>query len=170
MSLAQILGILFIRVWAAYLMVSATTYSIPLIFGGVHTDEIRYLVLVYVTWLTLGAAAWAFARPITHIVAPIREAGEADPPKSTEDFVALGSFLIGLFHITTQAPHAISETINAIYVLSRREPGAPPSWPIHVDDIATAWLVTLVALFLTFRPRQIARLFAYVRTAGLDRD
>lgn len=167
----QAICVLLIRLWAAgiivsYLLVYSVWFLSALI--GENEEGMTGLLLGGAIWIAASLAAWVLAPRLSRLFVPPGASETLKFSLSVADFVAAGSFLIGGFYLVDLVPQFVA-ALGEIFVTlaGRDDDSAPEIDRFQWTRLLSAALTVLVALFLTFRPRQIARMFASLRHAGL---
>jgi hypothetical protein len=173
MTGVEAIGVLIIRLWAAshvltYLSGAGLWFLQAA--NGEAEQNLSDLLGEAAIWLTPVIIAFVLAPRIVKLMAP---RGAPDAVKfdiNAEDFISAGTFLIGLFFMLRLGPDLLAALINVVSQFVIRQDDAAPS-VISYDGhrLLAAGITFAAALFLTFRPREIARLFSWLRQAGLPK-
>lgn len=170
LTLAHVIGILIVRIGAAWLTISGLTnllWLLPSLGIGLDYDRVNLSSAVFdAFWVGLGLVFWIFAPAAVAKLAPKLLAEAAVRPADMFDYVAIGSFLIGAFHLVEHVPPTAVRTAAVLFDAFQRRArydDVPPS--IDFTGLASNWLVCAVALFLTLRPTDLAKLFVWLRRA-----
>ncbi len=167
MSPIEAIGTLIIRLWAA----STVIFNLPLVFTYSLATEVTqnqlyfFWVFYYPGIVLLGAVFFVFARHIASVLTPKSSETSIRLTVDATDLVAIGSFLIGLYHLANKLPGTLYQTAFLVIELIQ-ENGYLFDIKFQMDSLAIQWIVVLVALGLTFRPRDIARMFMWLRSVG----
>ena len=170
----QALAVLMIRLWAIGAIVGGVSEMVGMAWyspddGG--DDRYYYYSLTDgAVWTALGLAAWFFAAAFAVRAVPPTHADDLKVSINADDLASLGSFLIGGFYVVEYLPKFAAVIVRAFITAA----GASAYGPVNLDQIIGeefyADLVLLVvAMFLTFRPRVIANMFAALRVVGLSK-
>ncbi|MFN0022367.1 MAG: hypothetical protein ACKVS5_00545 [Parvularculaceae bacterium] len=169
----QAIGVLIIRLWAATVVMSAVASLTVLV--SIYTTydnraDIDASLIENGLWLGASLAAWAVAPKLSSVLVPRAAPDSMQITIGAEEFVAIGSFLIGANYLVEIIPDLIASVGNFLWPFIDRENDEGPSlYAIHWQSLFANLLTFAAALFLTLRPREIARMFASLRQAGLTK-
>jgi hypothetical protein len=93
-----------------------------------------------------------------------------DPARiGSDDLIAIGTFLIGIYLLAARLPAALSTTGEAILHFVNGDHTAQTSGVFvryfDVASLATQWGVVAIAIFLVFRARGLNQLVSWLRGA-----
>lgn len=167
----QAICILLIRLWAAGVIISyllGYAYWFMSALTGNDQEGLSDLLINAAIWISGALAGWCLAPPLSRLVVPRAASDNLQITMGAEDFVAVGSFLIGGVFLVRTAPDLLAVLVNILGSFATRETDAPPP-DIHYQSrqLISAVVTVAVALFLTFKPRDIAKMFVWLRRAGL---
>ncbi len=167
----QAICILLIRLWAAGVIISyllSYVYWFLSALTGNDQEGLSELLINAAIWIAAALAAWYLAPPLSRLVVPRTTSDNLQITMGAEDFVAVGSFLIGGVFLVRTAPDLLAVLVNILGSFATHETDAPPP-DIHYQSrqLISAMVTVAVALFLTLKPREISRMFALLRQAGL---
>ncbi len=169
----QAIGVLMIRLWAAVVIIGQFLSSISTLFlasaGGSDESFVAFFLASFL-WSLAAIAAWLLAPRLSRAFVPEAAPDNLKIIMGVEDFVAAGSFLIGGFFLVRTAPDLVTALVDILGSFLTRETDAPPAnigyqW----RELGSAVLIFAIALFLTFRPREIAKMFGSLQQAGLSK-
>lgn len=173
MSGIEAIGVLMIRLWAAGLLVTyLSAFGIWLWEAAFGDGEqaLADLLVEATIWLTPAIIAFVFAPRFAKLIAPRSAPDKIAFAVSIDDVVAAGAFLIGLFFMLRLGTELIAAVLDVMGTLVDRGDNDPIQ--IHHfqwQRFFAAATTFAVALFLAFKPHEIARLFARLRQAGLPK-
>lgn len=175
--------IVIIRLWVASALISAVISLSSLMFWAIRTDLDAgvFHVLSYTqffVWLLLGVLAWILAPKLSRMVYPKQRDDSVSILVDADALVMIGSFLIGGFYLVQYIPQLLVG-LGAIFIeYNSQDPIAEYKGRYHelyalqrgrfaFEQLLKDLFITVVAFWMTFRPRQIAYIFSRVRRAGL---
>lgn len=182
MNFYQGIAVVLLRVWAARLIFTSV-WSL-LMYGQLFLQELRGIESsVSVASLggqfalaaiptSIGFALWFLGPAVAKWVA----AGITAPAPGFEfdaaRLVEAGTFLIGVFYLFWTAPGFIVDLTFYFLDVLRQTDGERLGGVLHrrfsgMGDMGTKASTVAIALFLTFRARDVAKLFTWLREAGL---
>ncbi|MFO1187535.1 MAG: hypothetical protein U1E87_08840 [Alphaproteobacteria bacterium] len=169
MPLTQAIAIVLVRLWAAHAFVQSAL-TLPYLLGSWNDESVRSLAGL-LTWLALAVAAWILARPLSRVFAASVQS--AAPARiGSDDLVAIGTFLIGIYLLAIRLPSALRATGEAILHVISGDNSAQTSGVFvelgHFDlaNLAAQWSVIAIAFFFVFRARGLSRFFSWLRGAA----
>jgi hypothetical protein len=170
MSFLQAIGILSLRLWAIMRVPTLVSGLVSLLPGSVNVGnrELYYYYAANALYGLLALGAFIFARPIVvRITRGLDQKEVHAGPLSAEDLLMIGSFLIGFWFLLAHLAPALLGTGMAIWSTKELSQDIRNvAWTLLQAPFVTDWLNVLVALFLTFRARDIARMFVWLRNAN----
>jgi len=161
-----------IRLIATYFFVQGLSQSWQLIVfftqsqPAVQSFEVYTFMVFYVIfYLTIGIVIWAISKWLGKIMLPGNKEEISIPENS--DWVAVGTFLIGLYWLVLYLPQALAQTYYALNV----QPGDFKPYPgiktsINFEFIYTHWVVVVFALIIILFSGKKSRFFGWLRKAG----
>ncbi len=167
MTPIEAIGTLLIRLWAA----ATVIFNLPLVFLYVSAsndsdDQIDlYITMYYPGMVLFGLILWVYAAKIAKVFSPKMHEHGIELAFNPTDLVTIGSFLIGLSYLVDPFPTALIQTFSLIYQFSQDD-GHFRDFSWDITKLIEQWVIALVALGLTLRPRDIARMFMWLRSAG----
>lgn len=172
MPLPRVIVILLLRLWALYTIATNVLYGIQFLVWQWSGEELgeavstRYYAFGSI-YVALGLLVWFLARRLSYVIVPERFAASTSDmaPVAAEDLVGIGSFLIGIFQLSSKLPSLATHFVTLIDRLQTNATHQFPQGDVlpFVANVVADTGVIAIALFLTFRPRGIARLFAFLR-------
>ncbi len=169
MSGIQAIGVLIIRVWAASVVITSVNgLAFTGLLDGLEKKELLVALIIYAVWLAAAVSGWIWASRLSGLLVPQVGREPVAISINVEDLVAAGSFLIGGFYLVASTPSLVTNMARVMGPLIFRDANEMPR--IYALDIASLpgeLVVFAAAPFLTFKPREIARLFLWLRRAGV---
>jgi hypothetical protein len=176
MNAVQALIVVAIRLWCASSMIRGVV-SFPSAF--LYTDQLSdqtatiYMIVTSTVWFGVGVAGWFTAPSLVKNLIKTPTAQTVTLKVDPETIILSGCFLIGWFYLVRYLPELISHL--AIFVLEKEAVtasvpygGAEKSFSYSDwEPIIKSMLIITVAFWMAFRPQHIAKLFAYIRNAGV---
>ncbi len=170
--------IVIIRLWAAGSMISALMGIASFLSAYAHSksniDPQHYSWFAsYSVWLLTGIGAWIYSPQLSRMVYKPRESEGVNIAVSAEHLVMIGSFLIGGYYLVGHIPQLCAELIVIFLERAKEDTSLtgqlgvirPAPWGSR--ELISEGLIVIAALFMTFRPSMLARLFSALRIAGL---
>jgi hypothetical protein len=167
----QAICVLMIRLWAAGIIVSFllgfTSWFLSALIGD-NEQELAGPILEGAIWIAAALAAWVLAPRLPGFFVPPGASANLQFSLGVGDIVAAGSFLIGGFYLVDLVPQLVAALGEVFVTLAGRDDDfAPAIDRFQWTRVLSTALTVAVALFLTLKPREIARMFASLRHAGL---
>lgn len=179
MNFYQGVAVVLLRVLAAETIftnaVSLPGYAYSAFFVQENFGELGVQVgaaLLIAFYVVAGLALWFLAPPLARKVTAGFEFAMREITISGARIVEIGTFLIGFYYLFSNAPTLVMETASMLYQVAKQT-DADRLYKGFVYHGYSPWeiwkgaLTVAIALFLTFRPRDIATLFTWLREAGL---
>lgn len=161
-----------IRLIATYFFVTSLSQSlllIPLLSQGSEGGEffaVNTFVLFYAIFnLIIGIALWLISKWLGKIMVPKNK--QEISILENSDWVAIGTFLIGLYWLTIYLPKAFTQTYYALNVMPedlRAYPGVKTS--INFEFIYDQWAVVFFALLIMLSAGKLSKIFDWLRKTG----
>jgi hypothetical protein len=164
-SAIEAIGALIIRLLMITLLIQGILFLPNIIFALQDYDAAQpyqLLNIIQTIVMIIGSIlVWAFALKIVRLIAP----NTTDEPISMEisghDLIAMGTFLIGLYFLVSHLPRAVAYTFVEFCLFT--ETRADRFQSGLTRDLISSWLIVLLALLIAFRPKDLAKLFGYLR-------
>ncbi len=170
----QAIAVLIIRLWAAG-AIFGSTVDLALLVGH-NLEEIiarrffSYAAIGSMVWIFLGVTVWFLARRLAKLALPKTPEGNIAISIGATEFVMIGSFLIGGFYLVKYISMFAAKLIRITYQIGSDAPFGPVKIdPQTLQSLIGDLAILAIALVLTFRPREIAEMFAALRVAGLSK-
>lgn len=176
MTFYQGLAVTLLKVWSAIVMVEGAYRAIALTmnwaFLGAEGSK-HYLLLSVISallFLATGIALWFAAEPLGKSIG-CRVRPEPRIEIDVDALAVLGVFLVGVYFLTSKTPQAVSQTVAIFHQTNARPDAARFNGPTVVSGyewakFVSAWSSVIIALFITAKPRGVARMFGWLRSAG----
>lgn len=169
MTLTRVLVILLLRLWGLNVIVMNVLHGLQYAMMDVGGQGYgTHYYLFESIWIGLGLIAWFLARPLARLIIRDEAANSAADHTlpNTEEFVTIGTFLIGIFQLASRLPSTATHIVISVARLHANETHAQFYQGDVLVDIANVVAdvgVVAIALLLTFRPRDLARMFVWLR-------
>ena len=181
MNFYQGLAVVLLRVLAAKIIFDALTSSVYLLMALIEPSSNQ--LPVSMSWLVgstallaaqigVGIGLWSFAPAAAKRVAIGIAALSPSISISTARLVEVSVFLIGVFYLANVVPNLMMKA-GSIFVMAanqtdqERITGASVFHMMDLTGMLKDLATVAGALFLTFRARDVAKLFTWLREAGL---
>lgn len=167
----QAICMLMIRLWAAGVIISILSgymYWFLSALIGDGEEGSTGPILDGAIWIAAAITALVLAPRLARLLAPPTARESVRFAFSIDDFVSAGSFLVGGFYLVELGPQFVASLGEILSTLAIREDDETPVISkIQWSRFLSAALTAAIALFLTFRPREIAKMFQSLQRAGL---
>lgn len=169
----QAIGVLIIRIWAFTMLYPSLSFFVQSLWTAKALSQDSVLAISLVEtgiWFAISLSAWFLAPTIARRVIPDRDKDTVTLVVGEKELVAIGSFLIGGFFLVSKLPYFLSESlffVNQLLIQAQAPIGSRGALPWR--GLAVETVVLAIVTFLTFRPREVANMFAALRVAGLSK-
>lgn len=180
MTPVQAILVVIIRLWAAGYIITylLSLPSVSTIFHNLFSSDgdlwtiltiLNYLVMVFVAVIAWVLAPW-LARRVHSDVGDAKISMNID----ANMLVMTGSFLIGCFYLAAHVPPLLVDLAIVLVQLGQQNPDASHTAGqlkfrhFGYDSFIKHLLVVIAALWMAFRPQHMARIFSWLRGAGLS--
>ena len=172
MSGVHAILIVIIRLWAAGVLVSSLSQSmlvLSLFFDGTTDAFGRSAYISFFVWLAAGVCAWVLAPRIVRSVYKGKDDGKYVFTVNADALVAIGSFLIGCYLLAQYLPPLAVQT-GALFAQLAEHDQSSDARPFYIPYHTLFNSVLLVAAggWMAFRAGDLARIFSWLRSAGLS--
>ncbi|MEK7265103.1 MAG: hypothetical protein AAB227_03290 [Pseudomonadota bacterium] len=169
----QAVCILIIRLWALTIAYAALTWLVYLPnfdwSTSVKDSEFVGAGIGSAVQFCMGLAAWVFAPRLAKAATSGVAEGSVTIAFAEKEFVAIGSFLIGLFFIVRHMPAIIVRLVSLVIELAKDRPDSPFMMTSYDwMNLSAEAMLALFGAILAFRPQDIANMFSAARVAGLS--
>ncbi len=173
--------IVLIRLWAAGFIISGilSLSHYLLIFyaqassGESLQQETIGFVNFYLGYVVTGLVVWIFAPGMSARIFPVKKDEVININIKPELLVSIGGFLIGGFYLADYGPQLIADFGRVFFDANQQGPNSLTNANqndqryLDRERVFKNGLVVAVALWMVFRPRDLAHIFSTMRKAGL---